>query len=670
MIKNKYTLYNKKLLAFNLLIFLCFFSLSAQQSESGELHKKVTQIRSSSIDTTQVRKLSHLGYDIIEKDSALSKKLLDEALEKSIALKNNYAISNSYRMLGLWHSFFNQMDKTEYNYKKSLEIAKTENYLYLMSGSYFNIGNVKYWKGQYDSCVVYYLKTQAIFDNPEIFKDKNLTKRILDKKKSDLYYNMSAVFSTLKNLPKADEYIDKALNISNFYKNKTITAFYTQQKADNYYENGQTEKALRIRLLYLPELEKSEVPESHIQGYYNNIAQEYFDLNKIDSSYIFAKKSLMTSMRIKSTEGIANSNLLLAKIAIKENKLSEAAKYIDACKSYYSNVDDPTEKRNFYNVLHQYYSKTGNYKEAYKFLELYSVVNDTILKSEQSQLFSELEAKYQSEKKEKQILQQKEKLGKRRVLITVLLLTIIGLLITGLLYFRYHRLKQINQNQKIKQLETDKQLLATASVIKGEEQERSRLAKDLHDGLGGMLSGIKYSLHNMKGNLIMTPDNATAFERSLDMLDSSIKEMRRVAHNMMPEALVKFGLDTALNDFCSDMNQSSGMKVIYQSYGLDNQPLEQSKSITVYRIVQELINNALKHSGATETLVQLSIADNKLSITVEDNGKGFETDLLQSAKGIGWSNIQNRVDFLKGNIDIHSKKDEGTSVLIEIKLVN
>jgi len=129
------------------------------------------------------------------------------------------------------------------------------------------------------------------------------------------------------------------------------------------------------------------------------------------------------------------------------------------------------------------------------------------------------------------------------------------------------------------------------------------LAKDLHDGLGGMLSGIKYSFKRMKGNLMMTPDNTPAFERSMDMLDSSIKEMRRVAHNMMPEALVKFGLDTALNDFCNDNSKSGALQVSDQSIGFENVEIAKTTIITIYRIVQELINNTIKHAIAKTALV-------------------------------------------------------------------
>jgi len=172
----------------------------------------------------------------------------------------------------------------------------------------------------------------------------------------------------------------------------------------------------------------------------------------------------------------------------------------------------------------------------------------------------------------------------------------------------------------------------------------------------------------MKGNLIMTQENAQAFERSMDMLDSSIKEMRRVAHNMMPEALVKFGLDTALKDFCNDINLTGVLRISYQSINIENVMFEQTTAIAVYRIVQELINNTIKHAGAENAIVQLTKADNTLTITVEDDGKGFDKNILNFSKGIGWSNIQNRVDFLKAFLDVKTEKEKGTSVLVEIKL--
>ena len=185
-----------------------------------------------------------------------------------------------------------------------------------------------------------------------------------------------------------------------------------------------------------------------------------------------------------------------------------------------------------------------------------------------------------------------------------------------------------------------------------------------------MLSGIKYSLTTIKGNLVLPAEQNEAFERSIQMLDSSIDEMRRVAHNMMPEVLLKYGLDASLREFCNEINRSGAATTTYQSIDASDLNIEQTTAVAVYRMVQELVNNAIKHADATTILVQTHyVASEKmLAVTVEDNGKGFDTDALRESAGMGWINIRNRVDFLKGRVDISSKKGQGTSALIEMNL--
>jgi signal transduction histidine kinase len=129
---------------------------------------------------------------------------------------------------------------------------------------------------------------------------------------------------------------------------------------------------------------------------------------------------------------------------------------------------------------------------------------------------------------------------------------------------------------------------------------------------------------------------------------------------------LNFGLDTALKDFCNDINQSGALKVNYQSIGMENTPVDQTTAITIYRIVQELVNNIMKHAAAKTAIVQVTRSNGQLSVTVEDDGKGFDTVILQGAKGIGWTNIQSRIDFLKGTLDVQSAEGKGTSVHIEL----
>jgi signal transduction histidine kinase len=279
---------------------------------------------------------------------------------------------------------------------------------------------------------------------------------------------------------------------------------------------------------------------------------------------------------------------------------------------------------------------------------------------------ADLRIKYETEKKDNQIRLQRSEIQRKTTFNFLLITGAAALLVISLLSFRTYRQKRKLQQQRIEELETQQQLMAAEAVLRGEEQERTRLAKDLHDGLGGMLSGIKYSFQTMKGNLIMTPENQQAFERSMDMLDSSIKEMRRVAHNMMPEALVKFGLDTALKDFCEDINRSGALQVVYQSIGMEQVQVEQSTAIAIYRIVQELLNNTMKHAAARTAIVQLGKTADGINITVEDDGAGFDTGILTRVKGIGWSNIQSRVEYLKAKMDVMSETGKGTSVHIEV----
>lgn len=640
----------------------------AQSYNRDSVTGVVEQIRKTKLDTGHIRQLRDLAYEIGESDSTLSRQLLNEALQKSLQIKDGTAIANTYRMLGLWYKDMGKPDTALIYYWASLQVATKHELLYLMAGANFEISNIKYELGEYDSCIDYSLKTQELFENPKIFEYKTLTQRILDKKKSDLYSNMSSVFNTLKNLPRADEYIDKALAIAESYKNDKVIAFYTQQKADNFYENGQIERALRLRLKTIATLENGAIQKSFLQTFYLKISNEYFELDKTDSAKLFAQKSLQTASELEVPDAMAHSYMQLGEIALKEKQYNLAEDYLKKCTAYFTQSNDPHEKRSFADMMRRLMFATGRYKEAYSYYETYHELNDRILKSERSKQFSDREAKYQSEKKDAQIKLQQSSIKQKNTFNYLLIGGAGALFLISILSWINFRSKQKLQQQRINELETEKKLAATEAVLKGEEQERTRLAKDLHDGLGGMLSGIKFSLNTMKGNLVMTPENAQAFERSMDMLDSSIKEMRRVAHNMMPEALVKFGLDTALKDVCTDINQSGALQVNYQSIGMQQVQINSVTASTIYRIVQELLNNTIKHASAKNAIVQLSKTDGILSVTVEDDGKGFDTAILKQTRGIGWDNIQNRVEFLKAKMDVDSSPGKGTSVHIEINM--
>jgi two-component system NarL family sensor kinase len=329
-------------------------------------------------------------------------------------------------------------------------------------------------------------------------------------------------------------------------------------------------------------------------------------------------------------------------------------------------------------LLTEIEEKAGNIEKAHQYQKQFIAISDSVKKEKVQRQMNETEVRYQTEKKQKEILQlQKDKLSQslsikqKSSLNYFLISSLAALIIVGFLGYRNFRHRHLLakqqdelQQQRIRELEKDRQLVAVDSMLQGQEEERSRLAKDLHDGLGGLLSGVKFSLSNMKDNLIITPDNMAVFERSLDMLDTSIKELRRVAHNMMPEMLTKFGLDEALKEYCNTINTTKLLVVKYQSLGL-NARIEKPTEIIIYRIIQELLNNIMKHAEATDAIVQVVKEESRLSIIIEDNGKGFNTALLKDNKGAGLTSIQSRVDYLKGRLEIHSEEGKGTLINIE-----
>lgn len=528
----------------------------------------------------------------------------------------------------------------------------------------------------------------------------------------------SMVVTMLNNLGIVSSYqgdftrqLDYTIQVKDIIESTKDSAKYSgiwHNLANCYHNLGQYRKGADAALQGLYQEKFARVKNGYINRVYATLAQCYDGLRMHDSAYHFYDISIRESQKVNDiyAEGViygykcnllaamnrfgemlqtADKSLKLAR-TLQSRQMLASALYNMAYAQYFNNDNGQAyasireglaialadslkdELKNSYTVLSYIAAREGRFSESLMARQKADSITESMLNERVLNSTADLEKKYETAKKDTQIRLQEVTLQRKSFLNRFLIGGSAAILLLGLLLYRNYRQKQKLQQQRINELETEKKLMATEAVLKGEEQERTRLAKDLHDGLGGMLSGIKYSLNTMKGNLIMTPENQQAFERSMDMLDSSIREMRRVAHNMMPEALVKFGLDTALKDFCNDVNQSGALQVSYQSIGMQDVNIDQTTAITVYRVVQELLNNTMKHAGARTAIVQLVKRDRQLTVTVEDDGRGFDTSKLGQEKGIGWSNILNRVEFLKGKLDIDSQPGQGTSIQIELDL--
>ena len=344
-------------------------------------------------------------------------------------------------------------------------------------------------------------------------------------------------------------------------------------------------------------------------------------------------------------------------------------------KTAQANMDDETAA--CYLTLSDIALAEGDIRAYRDYRKRFNLMSDTLANFALVHATQNLETKYETEKKERQIAQLKDereiqqlRLRQKNGLIggltglSALLLLIGTLTVRNLRHRRRLAEQEIKiQQQQITQLEQEQQLTVADAVLRSQEDERSRLARDLHDGLGGMLSGVKQALNGMTGNQILSETAATALNQVIGDLDRSIGELRHIARNMMPEALVRFGLSDALQDYCDHLRITTGITVNFQSFGL-RERLPQPTEVILFRIAQELLTNIVKHAGASAVLVQLIRSDNQLSLTVEDDGKGFDPEQLNRAPGVGWLNIQSRVEYLNGALDLRTRPGEGTSVSV------
>ncbi|ERJ58889.1 hypothetical protein M472_08910 [Sphingobacterium paucimobilis HER1398] len=237
------------------------------------------------------------------------------------------------------------------------------------------------------------------------------------------------------------------------------------------------------------------------------------------------------------------------------------------------------------------------------------------------------------------------------------------LLLLVLLYAYRQRTRRMKQREKLHNLELEKEkqrsnISTLTAMLDGQEQERGRLARDLHDGLGGLLSGTKLHLSHITEQ--SDPSVKNQLSKSIDQLDIAVDELRRVAHNLMPDLLQNYGLEEALADYASRMsNDNIEIDVQFLHYTF---PMTKEQELITYRIIQELVNNAIKHASPHQIIIQLVEEEERYSITVEDDGRGFEIDKLKNNNSAGLHNINSRIRFLNGNLHIQSSVELGTSI--------
>ncbi len=548
--------------------------------------------------------------------------LYEEGVKVAQELGDPVVMADYYGSIGLAYYALGDFDKALENYTKAHDIYEQEKALEPLAKMLNNIAVIYRLQSRYERAVEIY---QQSFQLKKQLGDSLGMAASLQ--------NLGVVYGHQNLLPKAVESLEQGLALFRQLGAQNDVAGCYLSLGEVYYKAGNWSAAKAVLDNAFVILEKSPSPEYHPQTLFY-LGKVEAKQGKAQAALSFLEKSLQLSRQYGQKDNVLRGLLELSKL---ENQLGRSAR-------------------------------------AYLLMEQAIALKDSLTEEKRLSLQEEMQARFNVGQKENELKISQLELS-QRTLERNWLMAGAGLLVmlAVSIFYAFRNKLRLNkriaehqaeiQQQRIRQLEQENQLTALCSMLEGQEQERSRIAGDLHDSLGGLLASIKSHF-----NAARQPNaEADIFEKTNTMLDGAATEVRRISHNMMPRALTLSGLKGALEDLAQDLERQ-GLSCNLELVGLDDLPLEPARSVMAYRIVQELTHNAMKHAQATHLLLQAIQHEGRLTLLVEDDGKGFNVEAARQKNGIGLSSIESRVQFLKGEIEWDSVSGEGTTVSVSFPL--
>jgi len=397
---------------------------------------------------------------------------------------------------------------------------------------------------------------------------------------------------------------------------------------------------------------------------------------------MIAIKAVKMSSKIKDDETMSKSLYHLGMINKRRDQRARALKYLKEAESFSIKKPYNKHRRTLNKELSSLYEKFRNYEKAYMYSKRYSNLNDSILSKARIDSQNKFAIYYKADETEedakklvKDIKSKEEKNKRQRNAMYILTAGLIMLL--ALIYYiiNFYRQKinaeeiindknQEISDQKIRELEDNIKISSMQSMLEGQEIERERISKDLHDSLGGLLSTIKLQFDSVQAK-VDDIGELREYKSANNMLDTAVQEVRSISQNLQPGSLTELGLIPALKDLYNRFDEEIYPEIDFQYYNIPKN-ISTMVSLSIYRVIQELLHNTIKHAQASEILIQINTEDDELVIQFEDDGIGYDAENLKR-KGMGLENIHSRINYLKGTIHTESSDGNGTSTLIHVK---
>lgn len=496
---------------------------------------------------------------------------------------------------------------------------------------------------------------------------KNYDKSGISEKKIGALNNIGLIYLNLKNYEKARSFFSQALDSSIQPKDTILIVSVLNNIALSYLNEDRPNLAI-LNLNKAISLSEKVNNKYGLCISYQMMGNIYLQMDETSKAYEAYQVSIGIADSTNLSFQLASARLGIAGVLLKQGKTGEALDIAFKVLKEADEQDNLALKSNVHQVLADIYEQTGEYlKSLSHYKEHVKAQQDVINQTTIHQVYDiELSHLDELNKMQKLELEKKElAISKTNNLLFFISLISVLLIIGFYLLYLNHRHKQEVKLQKtVIELNGKKAIAA----LEAELQERKRIGQELHDSLGHLLSlsGLYASVLDKKKDLA-DDKRQELLESLMRTIDEAFSEVRNISHNLAPSLLSERGLKGALKSIADRVNQSSGLAMSFDIYGL-NGNMNTIIENTLFRTIQEIVNNTIKHAGATRLFIQITGGSNEISLIAEDNGKGFDVHKIEEDASFGLSHIKSRIESISGTIDIDSSPNRGTIISILIPL--
>ena len=600
--------------------------------------------------------IAHIYTDQGEKQKGLDN--LNQAYEIFKGLNNTRAQAICLVNIGIVYKEQGRLEEALENYAEGLAVAWNLGNKYMMAKIYNNLGVIQEEKAEFARAVDNYHKALALYE--ELGSPEGQT---------ETYSNIGIVYRQLGELDKAVEYFLLAIETNRMLKSKFDESLNYIDLASLYYDQKEYDKSLDYyqQSYHITDSLQSECgSETALTG----MGIVHMSLGRIDSAKFFLNKGHRKSIDCNSPFVQTTSSFNLYKLFSKEGDFNKALDYLNSSYDLAKRHGYQIELKNASLELYKHFKSAGNTSLALAYHEDFQSAKDSIFNTSTTKKIANLTSTFEFEEEKRRLENEIAIVSAESEITTLRLerntLQLIGVVIGSILLIlsiialtsrRNYKLKARMSEEKERQ-----QKLRFKAVIDAEEKERKRIAQELHDGLGQLLSTARLNVSVLDEG---SESNQTQVNNSLKLIDSAVSEVRTISHNMMPNALISIGFEAALREQAHLINDANKVK-LHLSLPDEKIEMDESKAVGLYRIIQEIVNNALKYADAQNIWINLRQETELLSFEIKDDGKGFDTKLIESSSGIGWTNIISRADILDGALKIESQIGQGSVVSLKM----